>query len=279
MNEVRVGPLKVLVVTGGHPFELDPFLEIFAANPDITWTHVQPPQAREWFHPSHVGEWDAIVCYDMQGIEFRKPEPPGFEEPPTEYANGLIAMLEAGQGIVFLHHAMSAWPSWPLWAEIVGGRWHYLPGELRGRHWPASGYTREVSHKITPLDVDHPICVGVEEGCEIVDEIYLNPVFDDQIVPLLRSDFEMKSENFYSGELAILGRLYESEGWSHPEGSGLVGWVKSAGSSPIAYLQSGHGPSAYANPGFRRLLANSINWVASRDAHQWAAEHPSPLKA
>ncbi len=277
MSDLRVEPLKVLVVTGGHPFELEPFLAVFAANPDIDWTHVQPPEAREWFRSRHVGEWDAIVCYDMQGIVFRKPEPPEFEEPPLDYAEGLIGMLDAGQGIVFLHHAMSAWPSWPLWADIVGGRWHYMPGELHGRQWPASGYTHEVSHRITPIDPHHPICAGVEDGFEIVDEIYLNPVFEDQVVPLLRSDFEMKSKNFYSGELAIRGRMYESDGWTHPDGSGLVGWVKTAGSSPIAYLQSGHGPSAYANPGFRKLLANSIRWVSSPESHQWATEHRSVL--
>jgi hypothetical protein len=294
MSDLRVKPLKVLVVSGGHPFELEPFLAMFSANPDIDFTHVQPPEAREWFRASHVGEWDAIVCYDMQGFILRDPEllesaePSAepvnyaegvkFEEPPAEYAEGLIAMLEAGQGVVFLHHAMSAWPSWPLWAEIVGGRWHYLPAELHGRQWPSSGYTKEVSHRITPIDPNHPICAGLEEGFEIVDEIYLNPIFEDQIVPLLRSDFEMKSKNFYSGELSVQGRLYESDGWTHPDGSGIVGWVKTAGSSPIVYLQSGHGPAAYANPGFRRLLANSIRWVASPEAHQWATEHPTSLR-
>ena len=98
-----------------------------------------------------------------------------------------------------------------------------MPGELHGRQWPASGYTHGVSHRITPIDPHHPICAGVEDGFEIVDEIYLNPVFEDQVVPLLRSDFEMKSKNFYSGELAIRGRMYESDGWTHPDGSGLRG--------------------------------------------------------
>ena len=62
------GRLRVLVVTGGHPFELEPFLEIFAANPEISWVHEQPPEARRWFDPRQAGAWDAIVCYDMQGL-------------------------------------------------------------------------------------------------------------------------------------------------------------------------------------------------------------------
>jgi len=277
MSDSTAERLRVLVVTGGHPFEMEPFLDIFRANPGIDWTHVQPPAARDLFRPGRVGEWDTIVCYDMQGIAFRKPLPPLLEEPPADYASGLVGMLERGQGIVFLHHAMSAWPRWPLWAQIVGGRWHYVPGEFDGRQWPASGYTREVTHRITPVDPSHPICAGVEGGFDIVDEVYLNPVLEDRIVPLLRTSYEMRPENFYSGELAILGRMYDREGWSHPVGSGLVGWVKTAGASPVAYLQPGHGPAAYANPAFRTVLANAIRWAASGEAHRWAAGRPSAL--
>jgi type 1 glutamine amidotransferase len=72
-------------------------------------------------------------------------------------------------------------------------------------------------------------------------------------------------------------RMYERDDWSHPDGSGLVGWVKSAGASPVAYLQPGNGPAAYANPGFRTLLANAIRWVASHEARGWASEHATVL--
>jgi type 1 glutamine amidotransferase len=274
---MAVEPLKVLVVTGGHPFELEPFLAMFDALGGIEWQHEQPPAAREHFRPDRAGEFDAIVCYDMQGFVFNKPSLPDLLTPPADYADAFRQMLEAGQGIVFLHHAMSAWPTWPLWAEVVGGRWNYVAGELRGVTWPPSGYTREVVHHISCIDPSHPVCAGVEEGFDIVDEIYLNPVLEDEIVPLLRTDFDMTAESFYSGQHAIQGRLYDREGWTHPPGSGLVGWVKTAGRSPIVYLQSGHGPAAYANMGFRRLLANSIAWVASGEAHEWAADNETAL--
>ncbi len=242
MDDVAKPDLRVLVVTGGHPFEMEPFLDVFRALEGISWEHVQPPQARDYFRGDQAGLWDAIVCYDMQGIEFRKPEPPRFEQPPPGYASGIVEMLEAGQGIVFLHHAMSAWPAWPLWPRIVGGRWHYMPGELDGKQFPASGYTRE--------EIIHPI---------------------------LQTDYAMDSSAFFSGELAITGHMYSSEGWSHPSGTGLVGWVKTAGQSPIAYLQPGHGPAAYANAAFRTLLSNAIGWVASDDAREWAKANPFPL--
>ena len=265
---------RILVVTGGHPFELEPFLEIFLAWPDLDWTHVQAPEAQQCFRADLAGTWDAIVCYDMQGIEFRKPDPPIFHQPPHDYAVGLCEMLDAGQGIVFLHHALSAWPAWPMWPEIVGGRWHYLPGVLDGHEWPASGYTREVEHRIEPIIADHPVWAGLGDGFDIVDEVYLHPLLLERVTPILRTRHDMHAASFYSGEHAVRGRLYESEGWTHPVGTGIVGWVKPAGQSPVAYLQPGHGPAAYANSGFRHLLANAVGWVASEEAHRWAADQP-----
>jgi len=270
---------NVLVVTGGHPFEEEPFLAIFDALPGITWQHAPVPASREYFRRERTGEFDAIVCYDMQGFEFRKPDPPKLLEPPADYAEGFRGMLEEGQGFVFLHHAMSAWPVWPLWVDVLGGRWHYLPGELDGRQWPASGYTVESPHHVSCVDPSHPVCAGVEEGFDIVDEMYLNPIREDRIVPLFRTDFDMSPEHFYSGELAVRGRLWARDGWTHPRGGGVIGWVKSAGLSPIVYFQPGHGSSAYANAGFRRVLTNAIAWVGSDEARHWAAEHATALPA
>jgi len=270
---------NVLVVTGGHPFDQDRFLATFDELRGIRWHHAAVPDARRYFRPERAGEFDAIVCYDMQGFEFRKPDPPRLLEPPADYAEGFRRMLEAGQGIVFLHHAISAWPAWPLWAEVIGGRWHYLPGELDGRRWPSSGYTAEVPHRVSCLDPSHPICAGVEGGFDIVDEVYLNPILLDRIVPLFRTDFDTSPEHFYSGELAVCGRLWARDGWTHPPGSGIIGWVKTAGISPIVYFQPGHGPSAYANDGFRRVLSNAIAWVASKEAHSWAASRATAFTA
>jgi hypothetical protein len=77
--------------------------------------------------------------------------------------------------------------------------------------------------------------------------------------------------------LAIKKRYKDRTGWSHPPASPLLGWVKTAGPSPIAYLQPGHGPTAYANPNVRRLLANAIRWVASPAAHEWARQNQVPV--
>jgi type 1 glutamine amidotransferase len=59
----------------------------------------------------------------------------------------------------------------------------------------------------------------------------------------------------------------------------LVGWAKTAGNSPIVYLQCGHAAAAYANPAFRTLVANAIDWVASPAAHEWARANATALAA
>jgi uncharacterized protein len=254
----------VLVVTGGHSFDRDPFFDVFAANHEITWHHAQHPDARALFTPEAAEPWDVFVLYDMPGITFTKADPPAiFETPSAEFTAGFQALLDAGKGFVFLHHALASWPAWPGFADIVGGRFHYQPARLRGVHYPDSGYLLDVRHTVQVMDPAHPICAGVPASFELTDELYQCPVFADDVTPLMRTTFDMASRQFFSADLAIRGKRHSNEGWSHPVGSDLVAWVKHVGGSPIAYLQFGDGPSAYANPTYRLIVANTIRWAAT----------------
>ncbi|MDH3755607.1 MAG: ThuA domain-containing protein [Acidimicrobiia bacterium] len=264
-------PLRVLVVTGGHPFEAEPFFAVFDADDGIDWTHVEQPEARHWFHPDRAGAFDVICCYDMPGITFTGSDPPVlFELPDAELVAGVEEMFEGGQGLVSMHHNIAGWPAWDGWAEIVGGRFHYQPARLRGRAWPDSGYVHHVTHTVEVLDPGHPISAGLGDSFEITDELYLFPIFESHVVPLFRSDFSFTDEHFFSADRAIRGARNARGGWSHPAGSPLVGWVKHAGRSPVAYLQFGDSPVTYADRNFRRALANALRWAASDDAHRWA---------
>lgn len=266
-----MGPIRVLLVTKGHPFAREPFFEVFDANPEIEWTHVEQPAARALFHPERAEPWDVFVCYDMAGIRFTGSDPPvEFEDPPAAYRQSFHDLLDAGKGFVFLHHAIAGWPAWPEYAEIVGGRFHYQPAELRGERWPDSGYRHDVTHRVEVIDPDHPITQGLGAGFEITDELYLAPVFEDSVVPLLRSSHDFVDSGFYSADRAIRGEKFTGQGWSHPPGSDLVGWVKHAGNSPVAYLQFGDSAVTYADANYRMVLANAIRWAASDDARDWA---------
>ena len=265
----------VLVVTRGHPFDRNSFFAVFESNPDIEWSHVEHPAAQRFFDPDLAAPYDCFVLYDMPGIDFGTGQGAQFFEPPADYVAGLQRLLDAGKPLVILHHACAAWPAWPQWSEIVGSHFLYEPGESRGEPMPDSGYVLEVEHTVTPV-ADHPVTEGIEPFT-LTDELYLAPVFEDSVTPLFRSDFDFVDDNFSSASLAIRGQLNERGDWRHPPGSNLVGWVKTAGASPIVYLQFGDGPETYGNPNYRRVLANAIRWACSTEAAEWAAQNRSPM--
>ncbi len=253
---------EILLVTKGHPFEREPFFAMFDAMDGVGWTHVEQPAAQALFDVHHAAPYDAFVLYDMPGIRFRPDGGPEFIEPDPDYRRRVVELLEHGKGMVFLHHAIAGWPAWEEYAEIVGGRFLYLPGRLRGRDCQDSGYRHHVTHQVRVLE-RHPVTEGVPERFEITDELYLFEVFEDDVQPLLASDYAFEAGNFYSAARAARDRrMFSNEGWEHPPGSPLIGWAKTRGNSRIVYLQCGDDPVAYANPHLRRLIRNAIYWVS-----------------
>ncbi len=259
---------NILLVTKGHPFERDAFFSLFD-HLEVNWTHVEQPAARVFFNTDLAADYDALVMYDMPGIQFGA-DGPERETPSDSYKEGLLNLLEAGKGMVFMHHAIAGWPAWEEYAEIIGGRFLYLPDTLRGSHRPDSGYRHKVEHSISVL-ANHPITLGLPAEFPMTDELYLSEVFENSIEPLLASNYDFTRDNFYSATKAVKdGKMFANEGWEHPDGSNLVGWVKHYRNSPIAYLQGGDDPDAYSSVHYRQLLQNTINWAASDAALDWA---------
>ena len=271
---------RVLIVTKGHPFDHEAFFAVFE-DPLFTamdFTHLEHPEVQDVLTADGTAGYDALLMYDMPGIGFTGDDPPVlFDEPRAEFTRGYLDMLDAGRGMVFLHHAVASWPAWPEFAGIVGGRFHYQPADLAGRSWPDSGYVFDVQHTVEVLEPDHPITAGLDTSFDIVDELYLFPVFEEDVVPLMRSRYDFSDSNFFSADLAIRGTRNSNDGWSHPPGSNLVCWVKHAGNSPVAYIQFGDGPKTYEDPNYRRVVANAIRWAASTGADQWARERNAGL--
>ena len=267
--------MRILIVTGGHPFETEPFFSVFddmhIDGISVQWDHVAHPEAQRVLNVADTANYDALVMYDMPGITFTGGNPPAeFTAPSEAFQRGYLELLDAGRGLVFLHHAIASWPAWPEFSTIVGGRFLYQPGEVDGQAWPDSGYVFDVTHTVEVLEPEHPICAGLEPSFDIIDELYLFPVLEDQIVPLMRSRFKFVDTNFSSADLAIRGVRDSRDGWNHPAGSDLVAWVKHARNSPLAYIQFADGPVTYADANYRRVLANAVSWAASDKAHEWA---------
>ena len=75
----------------------------------------------------------------------------------------------------------------------------------------------------------HPICQGVDPTFTLTDEVYLFPVLEDRVRPLMRSAYDFVDTNFYSADRAIRGTRNDRTGWRHPWGSNLVAWTRTVG--------------------------------------------------
>ena len=265
---------KILVMSKGHPFNREDFFSLFDSMEGIDACAVEQPACQHLFKPALASDYAAFVFYDMPGMDFMAEDAPAYIEPPESFKKDFLALLEAGHGFVFLHHSIAAWPAWPEYAEIVGGKFLYKADSVRGQAFADSGYRHEVTHTVTAL-AEHPVLNNVPRQFTITDELYLAHVFEDTITPLLASDYGYVDENFYSAQEAVQGRMYSRQGWHHPPGHNRVGWVKSYRNSPIVYLQCGDSKAAYDNPAFQTLLRNAIDWVSSDDAKAWARQQTS----
>lgn len=258
--------MRALLVTGGHPFDRPAFIDVFDSmcdvDPTFEFEHVEHPDALERLQPGEIRA-DVVVFYDMPGLRFTGADPPvELIEPPVGFVAGLRSVLTSGVGMVFLHHAIASWPTSDEFAELIGGRFHYQPARLRGDAFADSGYVFDATHTVEVLDRTHPICDGVPSHFTITDELYCFPVFEADVHPLMRTLHPMDSAGFFSADAAIRGRRNDSFGWEHPQGSSLVAWTRPIGDGRLAYLQFGDGPQTYADPTYRRILGNALNWAA-----------------
>jgi hypothetical protein len=105
-------------------------------------------------------------------------------------------------------------------------------------------------------------------------------VFEDDVVPLLRTDADLDGRWFVSTyEHVLYGEDAAPDCSALPPASDLIGWATVAERSPVVYLQPGDSAETFGLAPYRRLVANALAWVASPEAHQWAAAHPVTLEA
>jgi len=264
-------PTNLLVATKGHPFDKQAFFAMFDAMKGLTWTHVEQPAAAQFLDPDTARDFAALVFYDVPGIQFRTPRPPGLVEPTERMKAGFEALLAEGKPMLFLHHSLAGWPTWDRYAEAIGARFFYQPGTYKGRAHPDSGYVFPVTYRVEP-EGTHPVLAGLEDGFELTDELYLFPLLEDDVVPLLRARHGFVQENFHSAANALEGRMWTSDGWEHGQGTDLIAWARRIGNSPIVYIQAGNDGATFGNAAYRTLIRNAVDWLTGPQAAQWARE-------
>jgi type 1 glutamine amidotransferase len=218
--------IRVLVVTGGHGFEKEPFFKLFKDDPDISFQAVEHPNAYPSLTAEAASKWDVLLLYDMQ------------QNIPEDAKANFIARLKEGKGLVVLHHALCSYQHWPEYAKIAGGQYYLDKTIVDGVEHPASTYKHDVDFKVHVADTKHPVARGLKDY-ETHDETYHNFSVGKDSHPLLTTD--------------------------EPTSSKIIAWSKTYEAARVVTIQSGHDHAGYENPSFQKILRQAIRWVAKRD--------------
>ncbi len=205
-------PLTTAVITGAHPFDVPGFHRLFREMEGID-AYIQDLENYNWDWGQMRDRYDVVLFYNMHMHS---------DELAASVLNGLG---RTQQGIVFLHHALLAYPDNALWSELVG---------ISDRRF---GYHPDQSLTIQVADQTHPITTGMVDWV-ITDESYT-----------------MQSPDVGSHALLTV---------DHPLCMRTVGWTRTFRQSRVFCLALGHDQTAWANPEFRTVLRRGILWAGGR---------------
>jgi len=227
-SAVEVAPkIKVVIITGGHGFEKEPFFKMFKDNPEITFTSASHGKTNATvYERDDLLSYDAVVLYDMPKTitDAQKAK--------------FLSLFDRGVGLVVLHHAIVSYQHWPDYERIIGGRYPEEDGKS-GVVTTAVGYEHDVDIPVTIVATNHPVAAGLK-NFTIHDEIYWGYRVGPDVTPLITT--------------------------THPKSGKPLGWFRTEKKSRVVYLQLGHGPSAFEDANYRRLIAQSIRWAAKKSA-------------
>jgi len=139
---------------------------------------------------------------------------------------------ESGKGIVVLHHAVVGYQDWPWYEALVGAK--YLEAPEPG--WPKSTFRHDVEMRVR-VEREHPVTAGLPEAFEIEDETYGGMRIADTNDVLLSTDEETSD--------------------------GPLAWVSAYEKSRVVFIQLGHGPGAFDDANYLRLVENAVEWAAA----------------
>jgi type 1 glutamine amidotransferase len=217
--------LKVLVVTGGHGFDQEPFFQVFKDNTAITYTSAVQGKTSEVYDREDLHSYDCVVLYDM------------CQKITDAQKAKFLSLFDKGVGVVITHHAMCSYQDWPEFERVMGGK-YLLKAETEGdKIWQASDYQHDVDMPVQIVAKDHPITAGLKDFT-IHDEVY-------------------KRYRVQPGMTALITT-------THPESGKPLAWYHTYKKSRVVFLQLGHDKVAYANPNYQQLLARSIQWAANK---------------
>jgi hypothetical protein len=213
--------VKVAVITGGHGYDVINFHKLFRSiqDADIYIQHIDdfclsPEQMRD--------SYDVVLFYIMM---MNTPVDEGLPWYAGKPKMALEHLGETEQGIFVLHHAILAYPQWPVWDEIVG---------IQNRGF---GFHVGQTIQVEIANPQHPITKGLK-AWEMVDETYT------------MNDAEADSEILLTVD--------------HPKSMKTIAWARNYKKARVFCYESGHSDEAWSDSNFRKVVSRGIQWVARR---------------
>ena len=215
--------IRILVITGGHDYNVDQFNQMLASLGDnISYQVSELPAAYDMFLPGNRSKYDVLVFYHM------------WQTITEEQENILADCIRQGKPLVALHHSICAFDDWPEYTNIIGGKYFHKPTILNGKEYPACSYIHDLNFRVRIVNPENPVTKGLTDF-EIFDETYKGFYVEETVTPLLTTD--------------------------EPSSTPVIGWSKMYGKARIVTLQSGHDTPTFENPNYRKLLRQAIEWV------------------
>jgi type 1 glutamine amidotransferase len=212
------GAVRGLVITGGHDHEAA-FYSLFDGHDDLDWLPVDT--GANAFQKDLRDRYDVVILYDFT------------RELDELGKKNLRDFVEAGKGVVVLHHALLNFQTWGWWSEeVVGGRYRLQ----REGESPSSSVKDDQEIFASPAST-HPVLAGIAPF-HITDEAYKNLFMSPRITPLLTTD--------------------------NPTSDVNLAWIGPCRTSRVVAIQLGHGHSAFGHPSYRTLVHNAILWAAGK---------------
>jgi type 1 glutamine amidotransferase len=165
--------LKVVVVTGGHDFEREPFFKMMDSIEDMTYAEAIQKDHSELFEDISGWDYDVIVFYSMT------------QQISDKRQKNFLKLLDQGVGIVALHHTMGSFQQWPEFRKIIGTKYNLKDSES-GK---GSSFKHDIDMAIKIADKQHPITEGMS-NFSIHDEGYKDCWFDQGNHILLTTDHD-----------------------------------------------------------------------------------------
>ena len=158
MTVSGAGPVKILLVTGGHSYDTVQFFQMFDALQDIEYVHMQQPEANSAIASGKADDYDVLVFYDM------------WKTIGDAEKAAYIRLTKEGRPFLFLHHSIASYQQWPEFEQLLGGK--YVE---KGADIPAekqSNYEHDVWVYLIPV-ANHAVTNGLND-MRLFDEIYGN---------------------------------------------------------------------------------------------------------